>query len=159
MRKAGGMGQWQLGEMVHLGLTVSDIERSIAFYRDLLGMTVFRRRPHVAADYVSQQTGYEGVELSVASMKVREESQQSLELVQYLNQPGAAGDPATHRPGSSHLCLQVDDLRGCYEDLLAHGVEFRSEPVTITEGPNTGGLVIYMRDPDGYTLELFQPVS
>ena len=150
--------KWQLGAMYHLGLTVSDIEQSIEFYRDLLGMTLIRRRPSVTAEYVSLQTGYEGVELSVASLKVNGESRQSLELVQYVNNPGPASDPATNRPGSSHLCLVVDDLRSCYEDLASRAVQFKSEPVTITEGPNKGGLVIYLRDPDGYTLELFQPV-
>ncbi len=57
------------------------------------------------------------------------------------------------------MCLIVDDLRSCREELSAGGVQFVSEPVTITEGPNQGGLVIYMRDPDGYTLELFQPAT
>ena len=152
-------GRWRLGEMFHVGLTVSDIERSIEFYRDTLGMTLIRRRPSVTAAYVAQQTGYEGVELGVASFKVSEGSRQSLELVQYTNRPSPAADPATNRAGSSHLCLLVEDLRACYEDLLARGVHFVSEPVTITEGPNQGGLVIYMRDPDGYTLELFQPAA
>lgn len=156
---AGKRGGWRLGEMFHVGLTVSDIERSIEFYRDLLGMTLIRRRPSVTAQYVAQQTGYEGVELAVASFKVREGSQQSLELVQYTNRPCPPGDPATNRAGSSHLCLLIDDLRSCREELSARGVQFVSEPVTITEGPNQGGLVIYMRDPDGYTLELFQPAT
>lgn len=51
----GNSPAWQLGELHHLGLTVSDIERSIAFYRDLLGMTLHRRRPHVDSDYVALQ--------------------------------------------------------------------------------------------------------
>jgi len=145
--------------MFHVGLTVSDIEQSIAFYRDVLGMTLVRRRPSVTAAYVARQTGYEGVELGVASFEVSEGSPQSLELVQYTNRPGPATDPATNRAGSSHLCLLVDDLRACHNDLLARGVQFVSEPVTITGGPNQGGLVVYMRDPDGYTLELFQPAT
>ncbi|HVA51224.1 MAG TPA: VOC family protein [Pirellulales bacterium] len=52
---------WQLIDIHHIGLTVSDIERSIAFYRDVLGMTLIRRRPHVDSDYVAQQTGYAGL--------------------------------------------------------------------------------------------------
>ena len=45
----------------------------------------------------------------------------------------------------------------CHADLKAKGVRFKSEPVSITAGPNAGGLVVYFYDPDGYTLELFQP--
>ena len=150
---------WQLGELHHLGLTVADIERSIHFYRDLLGMTLIRRRPQVDNDYVALQTGYPGVVLNVASFKVTPESAQSLEVVQYMNHAGPPAETATNRAGNTHLCLTVNDLRACYASLLAKGVRFKSEPVTITAGPNQNGLVVYFFDPDGYTLELFQPPS
>jgi len=153
------MTKWKLSDIHHLGLTVGDIERSIHFYRDLLGMTLVGRRPRVTADYISKQTGYEGLELNVASFRVSDDSKQSLEVVQYLNHEGPPSGAATNQAGSSHLCLLVDDLRSCYDDLLAQGVRFKSEPVTITAGPNEGGLVVYLYDPDGYALEMFQPWS
>lgn len=146
-------------DLHHLRITVSDIERSISFYRDVLGMDVIRRRPRVAAGYVAQQTGYDGVEVSVASFRVSPTSRQSLEVAQYLNRAGEPNDQATNRPGNTHLCLLVDDLRACYADLIEKNIRFKSEPVTITSGPNEGGLVVYFFDPDGYTLELFQPPS
>lgn len=148
---------WSLGELHHLGLTVADIERSIAFYRDTLGMTLHRRRPHVDNDYVALQTGYPGVVLNVASFKVHPDSLQSLEVVQYMNHAGPPAETQTNRAGNSHLCLTVDDLRACHAALKSKGVKFKSDPVTITAGPNAGGLVVYFYDPDGYTLELFQP--
>lgn len=148
---------WQLNDLHHLGLTVSDIERSIHFYRDLLGMTLIRRRPEVRAAYVEKQTGYPGVVLSVASFRVSPGSRQSLEVVQYLNQAGAPARTSTNQPASSHLCLTVSDLQACYAELKHQGVVFVSEPVRITAGPNEGGLVVYFQDPDGYVLELFQP--
>ncbi len=150
---------WALDDMHHVGLTVSDIEQSIEFYEGLLGMKMIGRRPRVAADYVAKQTGFEGVELSVASFRVSDHSRQSMEVVQYLNYAAPANDLSTNRPGSSHLCLLVDDLQACYDDLRQQGVRFKSEPITITAGPNKGGLVVYFHDPDGYTLELFQPVK
>jgi catechol 2,3-dioxygenase-like lactoylglutathione lyase family enzyme len=151
------MSNWKLADIHHLGLTVSDIEQSIQFYRDVLGMTLIRRRPSVTADYVSQQTGYDNVELNVASFQISPNSKQSLEVVQYMNHVGEPNESATNQAGSSHLCLLVDDLKACYVDLSAKGVRFKSEPVTITAGPNQGGLVLYFSDPDGYMLELFQP--
>ena len=80
------MTAWTLGEIHHMGLTVADIERSIYFYRDILGMTMVGRRPRVNADYVAQQTGYPEVELNVASFKVTPNSRQSLEVVE-LSKP------------------------------------------------------------------------
>ena len=158
MTDAAQTTSWQLTAVHHIGLTVSDIERSIHFYRDVLGMTLIRRRPNVDADYVAQQTGYDGVVLSVASFGVGgPDSGPSMEVVQYLTQSGPPSEPATNRAGTSHLCLLVDDLLASYNELRSQGVRFKSEPVTISAGPNEGGLVLYFFDPDGYTLELFQP--
>ena len=152
------MATCNLTQVHHIGLTVSDLESSIHFYRDLLGMTVLRRR-ETDADYIGQQTGYPGVRLTVASLGTGPNGKPSIEMVQYLNHGGAASDPATNRPGNSHLCFQVEDLRAAFEDLKAQDVRFRSEPVLITSGPNQGGLVVYLYDPDGYTIELFQPAK
>jgi len=148
---------WQLGRLHHLGVTVADIDRSIEFYRDILGMELVGRRPCVDADYVAKQTGYPGVQLSVASFRVCADSPQTLEVVQYLNCPGEPVDQATNRPGNTHLCILVDDLQGAFDDLSQQGVQFKSDPVTITAGPNEGGLVVYFYDPDGYPMEMFQP--
>jgi lactoylglutathione lyase len=146
---------WQFTAVHHVGLTVRDIEQSIVFYRDVLGMTLIRRR-ETDADYIGQQTGHPGVRLAVASFQPTPDSKQSLEVVQYLTHADAASDPATNRPGNSHLCLTVDDIRAAHRALRAQGVRFRSEPVAITSGPNQGGFVVYLYDPDGYTIELFQ---
>ena len=148
---------WSLSVMHHLGLTVADIERSIEFYRDVLGMELIRRRPSVTAGYVAAQTGYDSVELNVASFRISPESQQTMEVVQYMTNAGDPSDQSTNRAGNSHLCLLVDDLLASHRDLSNRGVRFKSDPVEITAGPNQGGLVIYLMDPDGYTLELFQP--
>lgn len=151
------MSDWQLSDIHHLGMTVSDIERSIHFYRDTLGMTLVGRRECVEEGYVAQQTGYDGVQLSVASFRIRPDSPNSLEVVQYLNHTGEPVDTSTNRPGGTHLCILVDDLVTAYEQLKSQGVRFKSAPVEITAGPNRGGKVIYFFDPDNYVLEMFEP--
>jgi catechol 2,3-dioxygenase-like lactoylglutathione lyase family enzyme len=148
---------WSLTGLHHIGLTVRDIEASIQFYRDTLGFEMIGRRPRVTADYISKQTGYCDVEMSVASFKPTPDSIQSLEVVQYLTQNGEPSDQSTNRPGNSHICFLVDDFMSCYEELKSKGVRFKSDPVHITAGPNEGGLVVYFLDPDGHPLEMFQP--
>ena len=150
---------WRLLDQHHLGLTVADVERSIVFYRDVLGMELIGRRPCVENDYVGQQTGYAGLKLSVASFRVRAGNAQSIEMVQYLSNAGEPANPSTTRAGNTHLCLRVDDLRAAHTELSAKGVRFKSAPVEITTGPNQGGLVVYFLDPDDYTLEMFQPAN
>lgn len=153
------MGGWQLRDIHHLGMTVSDIERSIVFYRDTLGMKLIGRRECVEEGYVAKQTGYDGVKLSVASFRIRPDSPNSLEVVQYLNHTGEPADTSTNRPGGTHLCIVVDDLVAAYEQLKSQGVRFKSDPVEITAGPNRGGRVIYFFDPDNYVLEMFEPAK
>ena len=109
------------------------------------------------ADYLAQQTGYPGVRLEVASFKVSADSPQSLEVVEYATHAGGQSDTATNLAGNSHLCFRVDDIHAAYASFLARGVRFLSPPVPITAGPNQGGFGVYFYDPDGFTLELFQP--
>jgi hypothetical protein len=51
----------------------------------------------------------------------------------------------------------VDDLPGLHHQLRCNGVDFVSEPVRIEAGPNAGGYGVYLRDPNGILIELFQP--
>lgn len=57
--------------------------------------------------------------------------------------------------GATHVCLVVDDLRALYERLLEAGVDtFFTPPVEVDGG---SGLALYLRDPDGIIVELYQP--
>ena len=104
--------------------------------------------------YLSPITGYPNVGIRMAHLQMP--SGIRLELFQYTNPVGAPHDPETYHPLSTHICFNVTDLQGLYERLTAAGVEFRSEPIEVTAGANRGGLCCYMRDPDGYTIELYQ---
>ncbi len=114
-------GKKTLSELHHVGITVSDIERSIRFYRDVLGLVLVRRRS-ADADYLGQQTGYAGVRLEVASFKVSPESPQSLEIAQYATHAGGSSNAATNLAGNSHLCFRVDDIHALYDSFIAQGV-------------------------------------
>ena len=152
------MAGWQLGGVHHVGLTVRDLGRSIRFYRDVLGLRLLARRT-ANADYVGRQTGCPGVCLEVASFQLGTGGRPTLELVQYMSHAAESAPPATNCAGQAHLCCEVDDIHRAYEVLRANGVRFRTEPVAITAGPNQGGFVVYLYDPDGFTIEFFQPAK
>lgn len=139
----------------HVGFTVSDIERSIEFYREVLGMTLYRRQQGTAP-YLATITGFEGVCLEVALLKAPDGGGM-LELLQYASHPAPATDRATNRPGNAHLCFKVSDIHAACDELRRKGVHLISEPVEITAGVHTGAYGVYLRDPDGFTVELFQP--
>jgi len=139
----------------HTGFTVSDMERSVAFYRDLLGLTLFRRQLGTAP-YLGTITGFPGVRIDIALLRTPD-GQGMLELLQYVSHPGAPTERETNRPGNGHLCFKVSDIHALASRLRAHGVRLLSDPVEITAGVHAGSWGIYLRDPDGFTIELFQP--
>jgi catechol 2,3-dioxygenase-like lactoylglutathione lyase family enzyme len=144
----------QVGSVYHTGFTVRDIERSVAFYRDLLGMRVVRRQAGTAP-YLGTITGFEGVRLEVALLQPADGGSM-LELLQYASHPAEPTDRATNRPGNGHLCFRVEDIHAACAELRARGVRLISEPTEITAGTHAGGWGVYLRDPDGFTLELYQ---
>ena len=138
----------------HTGFTVRSLERSIAFYRDLLGFElVFQWNPK--APYLAELVGYPDVDMHSAIMRIPN-SDVSLELLEYRGIPRTAVDMANGNIGNGHMAFYVDDLESLYERLTKAGVKSVSAPVTPTIGPNRGGKAVYMIDPDGFRIELIE---
>ncbi len=137
----------------HVGITVSDLSRSIGFYRDLLGFNVAYERGEVMAEYMPRLVGVPGARLKIAGLDL---PGLHLDLLEYIEPKGAATAGPTYDVGNGHLGFTVDDIWAAYRRLEAAGVHFKSEPVSITQGPNKGGWAVYFTDPDGVTLEMIQ---
>jgi len=138
----------------HTGLTVRSIVKSIAFYRDLLGMhLVFSWSPN--APYIGEVTGYRNAELNIAVLKVPQVDF-FIELLEYKNVEQITIDHRNGNPGIAHIAFQVDNLDQWFQFLRSKGVSSVSNPVTPTAGPNRGGRLVYMIDPDGYRVELIE---
>jgi lactoylglutathione lyase len=137
----------------HVGLTVSNLERSLAFYRDLLGFRVAYERGEVTAEYMPRLVGIPGARLKIVGLDI---PGLHVDLVEYIEPKGAARPGPTSDVGNVHIGFTVDDLWAAYRRLSAAGVAFKSEPVSPTVGPNKGGWAIYFVDPDGITLEMIQ---
>lgn len=138
----------------HTGLQVESLERSLTFYRDILGFEIaFQWNPR--AEYVGKLVGYPEVDLHAAVLRIPN-SDVFLELLEYRNVERRAVDTRTANPGTAHIAFFVDDLDALFEQLVARGVGTVSEPVTPTIGPNKGGRAVYMYDPDGIRVEFIQ---
>jgi catechol 2,3-dioxygenase-like lactoylglutathione lyase family enzyme len=141
----------------HTGFTVANLERSLHFYRDLLGLEVVGEQPGTA-EYLATVTGFPGVRLRMAFLRAPGGGDHILELLEYASHPGEPTPRETNRPGNGHLCFIVDDADVVYRELVAKGVRFMSDgPALITAGVNRGARAAYLRDPDGFTIEIFQP--
>ena len=139
----------------HTSFTVLNLERSLAFYAGLLGFEILWRR-EIDEKYFRDIVGFPECRVRAAHLRIPG-SRHVLELFEYVAPRGAPADVRTNNPGSAHLALLVDDLAAQYSELISKGVRFRSAPVMIDAGTNKGGSSVYILDPDGITVELFQP--
>ena len=140
----------------HTGFTVSDLDRSLGFYQGLLGLELVARQEKQGG-YLGEIVGYPDCYVKMAHLRVPGSSH-VVELFEYVvpqgERPGRFEPPNV---GTAHLCLLTEDLPALYEHLVAQGVDtFVSPPVLVDTGINTGGYGVYLRDPDGIVVELFQ---
>ena len=141
----------------HTGITVLNLERSLAFWRDVVGFEL-SHTAHQKGELAKEITGVEGAEIKLAVLKAP--GGHKIELLEYL----APGDRqrANLRPcdvGSVHVALLVEDLNAVLARIAASGWKAAGKPQTLNTGPNAGKRVVYVRDPDGTTIELMQQPS
>jgi catechol 2,3-dioxygenase-like lactoylglutathione lyase family enzyme len=108
--------------LLHTGITVRDLDRSLRFYRDLLGMEVVFQQEKQGG-YLAAIVGYEDAHARMAHLAFSGDSHR-IELFQYL-EPTPVGTPAEPRHlGITHLCLRVPDIHALYARLLDEGIDF-----------------------------------
>jgi catechol 2,3-dioxygenase-like lactoylglutathione lyase family enzyme len=138
----------------HVSVTCADLERSIAFYRDALGLP-FLGRGESGDPELSTVSGLPGTKIRWAELDLG--GGQLLELIEYVEPKGEPLEQHTHDPGSGHIGLAVEDVDGLYERLVDLGAPVRSEPVELTEEGDWNGVrTLYLADPDGVTIELVE---
>jgi catechol 2,3-dioxygenase-like lactoylglutathione lyase family enzyme len=139
----------------HTGITVTNLEKSLAFWRDVLGFEL-SHRAHQTGELAGEITGVPGAEIALAVLKTP--GGHKIELLEYLAPPDRKHlDPRPCDVGSAHIALTVDDLDAALSAVAAFGWKAAGTPQTLQSGPNAGKRVIYVRDPDGTTIEFMQP--
>ncbi len=138
----------------HTGITVTNLERSVAFWQDVLGFELSHRAHHTG-ELASEVTGVPGAEISIAVLKGYGHKIELLEYLAPANRKNVDLRPCD--VGSVHVALMVDNLDAVLSTIAASGWRAAGEPQTLNTGPNTGKRVVYVRDPDGTTIELMQP--
>ena len=140
----------------HTGLVVKDLDRSIRFYHDLLGLEFYNEpTPWFSGPDLARGVGVPGAELRQVTFWVGEHS--TVELLEYRNPRQAATAPVpNNRLGAAHVCFRVADVRATKAELEARGVEFYSDVNVVDDGPLAGWRWVYFSDPDGLALELVE---
>ncbi|MHB1539156.1 MAG: VOC family protein [Solirubrobacteraceae bacterium] len=139
----------------HAGVTVRDMDRSLTFYRDALGLEL-RSLGLTGGPQASQIWKMEVGPVRVAFLGVPG----SDALVELFEFQEIERHPASARPcdyGAGHFCLYVDDAEAAHRRIVEHGFSSRGgRPVEILRGPHAGAKAVYTIDPDGYHVELFE---
>jgi catechol 2,3-dioxygenase-like lactoylglutathione lyase family enzyme len=137
----------------HVGISVANLERSIAFYRDLLGMTVVEEVTFGGARYEAILA----LKRARGRIAILKADSLVVELFEFLEPVPKAMDrmrPVSDH-GITHVALEVDNVQELYERLSTAGVYFHSPPIHFP-GCATAA---YARDPDGNAVEMLQPVA
>jgi catechol 2,3-dioxygenase-like lactoylglutathione lyase family enzyme len=146
----------ELKAVHHVGLVVRDLDRSIYFYHDLLGLPFANEpTPWFDGPELSRGVGVPDARLRQVSLWVGEHS--TMELIEYGNRPESSTAPVPNNYlGAAHVCFKVDDVRATKAELESKGVRFYSDVNVVDSGPLAGWRWVYFSDPDGLALELVE---
>ncbi len=150
-----------VNEVMHVGVTVSDMDRSIDFYQNILGLTfqgelVMQGRE---TELLFQRTNCKA---RVAYLNGSDHVMAPpIELIQFIDDQAEKVSSDLHRTSISEICFRVSDIDKAYRQLIAHGVDCLSEPqlFDFTDAGFGKSKAIYFRDPDGVVLELMQKLT
>ncbi len=142
----------------HTGLVVRNLEKSLAFYRDILGLEVYKRHLE-KGDYIDRLVGIKNVVVEWVKLAAPEGG--LIELVEYRSHPdpsakGARENIPSNRVGSGHVALTIKNLDAVYKELKKRGHDCNSEPLIAPSGKVK---ILYCHDPDGIILELIEDLN
>jgi len=143
------------GAVQHTGFTVSNLERSVDFYVRILGCKVIMTQEKTGG-YLAAIVGYPNASIKMAHLR-DPAGHHVIELFEYLVPEMVKTNLEPRLIGNAHLCFLVSDLNAIYDAIKAEGITFVSGPVDVDTGANAGGAGLYLKDPDGIIMEIFQP--
>ena len=132
----------------HVGITVKDLDASIRFYHDVLGLQFSNEpSPWFDAPELGPAVGVPGAALRQVSLLLGDTT---LELLEYKSPPSETSEPLrSNNVGASHVAAKKAELE-------TKGISFYSDVNVVDEGVLAGWRWVYFEDPDGYPLELVQ---
>jgi catechol 2,3-dioxygenase-like lactoylglutathione lyase family enzyme len=136
----------------HVSFTVSNMKRSVDFYRDILGLRVLWDSLAAGAEFkgpvADRVTGCPGTELHIVFLAAGENR---IELIQYTPAGKPLVDNKASDTGSAHICFKTESIQDLYDKLVANKVRLHCAPQHLDTAQ-----VLYFRDPDGIILEAAQ---
>ena len=140
----------------HVGFVVKDLDISLKFYAEILGLEIYRRFIE-EGEFIDALTGLKNVKLEWVKLIIPGGG--LIELLQYHSHTDStdsnSADYESYRMGCSHAALTVENLSELYENLISAGYKCKSKPLI---APGGKAKILYCHDPDGAILELIEDV-
>ena len=149
-----------VGRIYHVGLTVSDLDRSIAFYRDILGLE-FQGEIFMEGEETDKMFRRVNCKARVAYLNGSKAVEAPpVELIQFVNNEVKKVPSDLFTTSISEVCFYTDDIDSAYKHLVDNNVECLSEPqyFDVRADGFVESRAFYFRDPDGIILEMMQPL-
>ena len=147
-------------EVMHIGITVSNIEKSINFYKDILGLT-FKGEAMMEGKETDLLFNMKGVKVKIAYLNGSDNIiSPPIELLQFINEEAKKDTSQLNKISISEICFRVENIDEMYKHLIKNNVECLSEPQYF-DFENYGfgkSKALYFRDPDGIILELMENI-
>ncbi len=137
----------------HTGITVSDLDRAVGYFRDALGLSV-SAAVVCRGELFEQVTGVPGCVIDICYVSA---PGHTIELLCYSSPPDKASSGL--RPcdnGHLHLCFDVEDIAAVISAGRPYGFEPVNPVQVVRDGPRQGTKVIYTRGPDNLIVELME---
>ncbi len=143
-----------LKSFFHTGFVVDDLEESLQFYVNVLGMRLAGRMER-QGEFVNQLLAFPDAHVKGAFVDKGEGHQ--LELIQYINPVSGPGGVSRNDLGATHLAFFVQDIDTFYEATRQRGLRFNSPPAALADDHgNLQRKALYAQDPDGNWLEFVE---
>lgn len=137
-------------EIRHAGIVVSDMDKALEFYCDLLGLKIVNDFTE-ESDHINAILGFSGIRLRIVKLTI--DNKMLIELFQFLNPKKSSISPPIWNIGCSHIAFSVDDIDKEFEKLSKNGVRFNCPPCI---SPDGYAKYTYCQDPDGTNIELVE---
>ena len=124
--------------LLHTMIRVKDLDKSLHFYNDLLGMKLLRKRDYPTGKFTLAFVGY-GEETDATVIELTHNWEQA--------------EPYQHGSAFGHLAIGVPDVYKTCEKLAASGVKIPRPAGPMAHG---GSVIAFIEDPDGYRIELVE---
>lgn len=147
-----------LKEIMHVGITVSNIENSIKFYRDILGLTL-KGQAVMEGKETDKLFAMNNCKVKIAYLNGSDNIiSPPIELLEFVNNKTIKDKSQLNKISISEICFRVDNIEKTYKHLIDNNVECLSEPqeFDFTAYGFSKSKALYFKDPDGIILELME---